>query len=346
VTSRLAWYREQGCEHPDRSASISVFREIDVIVSAILMDRKSELLSQLDGVLHTVLQKKHIDASADLFALSVFCAFRKLALNEVYLEITDRNPLPNPQSDQAACFAEMFALGSGCEAYFDMTPTASGKILAERLHSYYKANQPPQRDDASTELPTAYSSKLIDLDPKNGQQQVPIYYKITFMGIFAIPAFIDIVMLTTVGRGLYVTAYMSDIEKSMATTALMVSLFLCGATGTWISSGGAYYLYSMAFSAMNMFVLSRFIAGLAVCLSGGVLALIIIGLIKGFFAGLIFMIYFLLLNTYFTLLATLSIYQFPGFMFQSVSKSPRLFGLFLFFFTFLIPFFQLNIVTE
>jgi hypothetical protein len=121
------------------------------------------------------------------------------------------------------------------------------------------------------------------------------------------------------GRGLYLTTYMSEIEKSMATTALMTSLFLCGAIGTWVSSGGSYYLHSMTFSAMNMFVLTRFIAGLSICLAGGSFALVIIGVTKGFYAGFIFMIYFFILNTYLTLLATLSIYQFPGFNFQSVS---------------------------
>jgi hypothetical protein len=75
----------------------------------------------------------------------------------------------------------------------------------------------------------------------------------------------------------------------------------------------------MTFSAMNMFVLTRFIAGLSIWVAGGSLALVIIGVTKGFYAGFIFMIYFLILNTYLTLLATLSIYQFPGFNFQSVS---------------------------
>lgn len=319
VESRLNWYRDHNCECPESEAATKLFKEMEPRVSAILMGRQAEFITQLEIVFQAVLQKNKINASADIFALSIFCAFRKLAINEVFMEILDRNPLPNPQSDQAACFAEMFALGSGCEAYLDMTPTAVGKILSERMDSYYKLNQPPQRDDATTEQPTAYAAKNIDLDPKYGE--VPMmawYHRITFLGIFAIPAFIDIMLLTTLGRGLYLTTFMSQIEKQYATTALMVALFLCGATGTWIGTGGSYYLYSMTFPAMNMFVLTRFIAGFAICFLTGIVALIIIGITTGFYAGFVFFAYYLLLNTYLTLLATLAAYQFPGFVFQSV----------------------------
>jgi hypothetical protein len=203
-----------------------------------------------------------------------------------------------------------------------MAPSVLGKILSERYRSYCKVNQPPLRDDNATELPTAYSSSQIDLNPDAGRQAIPMHYQITFLGIFAIPAFIDILLLTTIGRGLYVSAYMSQVEKTMATTALMVSLFLCGAIGTWISSGASHYLHSMAFSALNMFVLTRFIAGTAVCLASGILAFIVISAVKGFYAGLIFFLYFFILSAYLSTLAALAIYQLPGFMFQSVSAIP------------------------
>jgi glycosyltransferase involved in cell wall biosynthesis len=173
------------------------------------------------------------------------------------------------------------------------------------------------RDDNATELPTTYASKLVDLDPDAGPEKLPTYYQITFLGIFAVPALIDILLLTTIGRGLYLTAFMSEDEKHMATTALMLALLLCGAIGTWIGSGGSYYLHSMAFPAMNMFVLTRFIAGIAVCLASGAVALIIIALVKGAYAGIIFLLYFVILTTYFSMLAALAIYQLPGFMFQS-----------------------------
>lgn len=319
ITSRIAWFQEQGCWCPDTSVAISLFMEIDARLPEVLMSGQNQLLSQLEVVMHSVLQKNQIDASADIFALSVFCAFRRVALNEIYLEVLDRNPLPNGDPVQASCFAEMYALGARCDSFFDMTPKLLGKIISDRYRAYYKKYQPPPREEVFTELPTAYSSLDIDLDPKGGQEDPPWYYQVTFLGIFAIPALLDISMLTTVGRGLYLTTFMSDTNKTLATTALMIALLVCGGFGSWISSGGSYYVYAMAFPAMNMFILVRFIAGLAVVLVGGILAMVGIGVVKGFSAGVVFLFYFFMLSTYLMALAALSIYQLPGFHFQSVS---------------------------
>ncbi|GAB1207399.1 hypothetical protein APSETT445_006115 [Aspergillus pseudonomiae] len=317
VHSRLAWYREQGCWCPDSTVAVALFKEVDARLPAILINGELQILTQLATVAHTVLRTDQIDAAADLFALSVFCAFRKLALNEVYLEVLDRNPLPNNDMLQASCFAEMYAVGARCDMYFDMAPILLGKILATRYRAYYDVHQPPRRDDMFTELPTAYSSMDIDLDPKGEQERPSVFYQFTFLGIFAVPALIDIVMLTTVGRGLYLTTFMSNIDKSLATLALMIALILCGGFGGWISSGGNYYLNAMAFPAMSMFVLTRFVAGLAVAFVGGIFAMIGIGVISGFEHGVVFFLYFVMLSTFLMTLSALSVYQIPGFQFQS-----------------------------
>ncbi|KAE8341479.1 hypothetical protein BDV24DRAFT_163318 [Aspergillus arachidicola] len=317
VSSRLAWYREQGCWCPDPTLAVALFKEVDARLPAILIDGELQLLIQLATVAYTVLQTDQIDAAADLFALSVFCAFRKLALNEVYLEVLDRNPLPNNDMLQASCFAEMYAVGARCDMYFDMAPILLGKIIASRYREYYNVHQPPRRDDMFMELPTAYASMDIDLDPKGEQERPSVFYQFTFLGIFAVPALIDIIMLTTVGRGLYLTTFMSNIDKSLATLALMIALILCGGFGGWISSGGNYYLNAMAFPAMSMFVLTRFVAGLAVAFVGGIFAMIGIGVISGFEHGVVFFLYFLMLSTFLMTLSALSVYQIPGFQFQS-----------------------------
>jgi hypothetical protein len=321
VKSRLAWLRERGCWHPDLSAAISLFVEVDIRLKDMLMNGQSELLAQLSVVIQTVMQKNQVDAGADIFALSVFCAFRKLALDEIYLEVLDRNPLPNHATDQAGCFAENFALGSRCDSFFDMTPKSLGRIISERYRAYYMKHQPPPREEGFTELPTAYAAMQIDLDPQDGQESVPMYYQITFLGIFALPALCDIMLLTTIGRGLYLTTFMSSTEKTMATTALMLALLVCGAAGSWISSGGSYYFYANAFPAMNMFVLTRFVAGIAIALVGGLGGMVGIMVLKGITSGLVFFFYFAMLTTYLLTLSVLSIYQLPGSRFQSVSKS-------------------------
>ncbi|KAK3719243.1 hypothetical protein LTR37_004462 [Vermiconidia calcicola] len=319
IEARLAWLREQGAEVPTAEAALSIFQDFDTRLPVILMNNEVNHLDQIAAALGRVLQKGGIDSKVDIFALSVFSAFRKLAVDETYLEILDRNPMPNSHPDQAACFAEMFALGAQCEAYLDMTPEAVGRVLAVRYWDYYRKNQPPHRDDKSAELPTAYASMNTDEDPfaATEAEGLPLHYRLTFLGIFAVPALVDILLLTLVGRGLYLSTFMAEVEKSMATAGLMIGLLLVGGIGTWVGHGGSYYLHCMTFPAMNMFVLTRLIAGLAICLIVGVGAFIVLGCIKGFYAGFIFLFYFSVLSSYLTLLATLAVYQFPGFMFRS-----------------------------
>ncbi|KAJ5908940.1 hypothetical protein N7495_001622 [Penicillium taxi] len=317
VASRLAWYREQGCWAPEASGATALFLEIDSRLPEILKAGDSKTLEQIADVIQTVIQKNFIDAGVDFFTFAVFCAFRRIALDEVYLEVLDRNPLPNNHDVQASCFAEMFALGARCDMFFDMKPKLLGKIIAARYRKYYHIHPPPRRSEVFTEIPTAYASMDLDLDPEGDKIETPFYYRITFLGIFALPALIDIMMLTTVGRGLYLTTFMSDIDKTLATTALMIALLVCGGFGSWISSGGSYYLYAMAFPAMSMFIMTRFIAGVAVAFVAGIIAMIGIGCVKGFAAGVLFFLYFFFLSSYLMLLSVLAIYQMPGFDFQS-----------------------------
>jgi amino acid transporter len=113
---------------------------------------------------------------------------------------------------------------------------------------------------------------------------------------------------------------MEDTDQTAATAALMVALLLGGAFGTWISSGGSYYFYSMAFPATSMFVMTRFIAGLAVVLLVGIVTMIGIGIAQSFRSGVIFLVYLFLLTAYLMVLSILSIYQMPGHQFQSVRE--------------------------
>src|SRR5262249_27101335 len=187
----------------------------DARLYSVLMNCESDTLAQLGVVIQTIIQRNKIDAGVDIFALSVFSAFRKLALEEVYLEVLDRNPYPNHSTDQAGCFAENFALGSRCDSFFDMTPRVLGRIISDKYRAYYMKYQPPAREEGFTELPTAYAAMQVDLDPEDGEESLPLYYHFTYFGIFAVPALIDVMLLTTTGRGLYLTTFMSSTEKTM-----------------------------------------------------------------------------------------------------------------------------------
>lgn len=109
-------------------------------------------------------------------------------------------------------------------------------------------------------------------------------------------------------------------QRYYATLALMCSLLLSGAIGTWISIGGTYYLISMAFSAANMFVLTRLVGGLAFTLAGCLLGFIVISAVAGPGLGAVFVFYLFGLTTYLTVLAVLSTYQVPGSSFLNGRK--------------------------
>ncbi|KAF2029230.1 glycosyl transferase [Setomelanomma holmii] len=317
VNSRLKWHRECGWVYPNPHRAVELFTEVNDRLYQVLMEGESEVYERLGTSLQAIMQKDQVDAGADLFALAVFCAFRKFSIDEIYLEVLDRNAFPNHSTDQAGVFAENFAVGSRCDSFFDFSPRVLGTILADRYREYYMRHQPPDREDGYTELPTAYAAMQVDSDTDFGKEKVSNIYKVTFLGIFAVPALIDIGLLTTIGRGLYLTTFMTSNQKTFATTALMLALLVCGSIGSWISSGGCYYIYASAFPAMNMFVMTRFVAGVAVVLFGSVVSFIVIAATYTAGDAAIFVFYFAMLATYLLALSALSIYQIPGTEFQS-----------------------------
>jgi hypothetical protein len=270
--------------------------------------------------LETLLGQSEIDAIGDVIALAVFCTMRKIACEEIYIEVTDRNPLFNDQSDQAAAFAELFALGSRCESYFDMSPSQFGEVLSAKYRRHYgeSAHQPPLIEDSSSAFASAYAEAQIDVDPNHKDSGMPKYQHFTFLSVFAIPALIDILMLTTTGHGLYLSAKMTYQEQHSATLGLMISLLISGAVGTWITCGGTYYLASMAFSAMNYFVVTRLLGGFVFILIVATVGFIAFAFLSNISAAIVFALYLINLSCYLCLLAALANYQFAGSAFQSV----------------------------
>ncbi|KAJ6032272.1 Glycosyl transferase family 1 [Penicillium herquei] len=321
VRNRINWYEEQQCQHPTFDTSLALFNEIDRIFNQILRDGREDDLASISEGLSQLIQDSKIDAYTDMAALALICAARKSAFDEIYTEVTDRNPLFNNQSDQAAAFAESFALGSRCEAYFGVSPSVFGKLLSDRFRAYYSVHQPPSWVNGAPELATAYAGAQIDLDPDEKAKPMRPYQRFTFMSVFAIPALIDVLLISFIGRGLYLSAYMTIEQQDSATLALMISLLLSGAIGTWISIGGHYYLISMAFAAANMFVLIRLIAGIAITLAGGLIGFIAISIVSSPRAGIVFYLYLVSLTIYFCTFAALATFSYPGSAFLSGRKA-------------------------
>jgi glycosyltransferase involved in cell wall biosynthesis len=317
LMARFDQYEKQAIAHPDMLDAARFFVRLQQWFLSSLRRRKDADIKAFTTALHTILKADRIDARADILGLATFCAARKAAFDEVYLEVTDRNPLLNDQSDQAAVFAESFALGSRCEVYFDVSPNTFGRLLSDRFRTVYKEKQPPKWNNGAPEFATAYGGAGIDVDPDGQPKPLPQFQRFGFLSVFAVPALVDIALLSTIGRGLYLSAGMTANELQSATNALMISLLLAGATGTWIAVGGSYYLVSMAFSAMNVFVLTRLIAGMAFTVAGALLGFVIITGVQGPGPAVVFFLYLIAFTGYLTLFAAIASFQMPGSSFLS-----------------------------
>ncbi|CAN9375743.1 unnamed protein product [Alternaria alternata] len=322
VNAKLKWYRLSRLPTLDRRDALYLFREVADVLDSILWSRDYEKLDIITSAIVNITSRGDLDSAADFVLFCIFCAARKAGFEELYIEVSDRNPLFNQYSDQSAAFAELFALGSRCEAYFDIKPSDIGIMLSQKHRNYYnqEEHQPPMWLFNAPSFASAYAAAQTDIDPEQKPSVMPAYRRFTFLSVFAIPALVDIVLLSTTGHGLYLSIRMEEEQRYYATLALMCSLLLSGAIGTWISIGGTYYLISMAFSAANMFVLTRLVGGLAFTLAGCLLGFIVISAAVGPGLGAVFVFYLFGLTTYLTVLAVLSTYQVPGSSFLNGRK--------------------------
>ncbi|EDO01996.1 hypothetical protein SS1G_04472 [Sclerotinia sclerotiorum 1980 UF-70] len=318
IALRTKWHEDNNSQHPSEENSLDVFQQINDSITIVLKERKLDTLQVVTKTLIEILEAEKIDARTDVICLALFSAFRKHAFEEAYVEVTDRNTLFNDQSDQAAAFAELFATGARCESYFDMTPSAFGKLLSDRYRAchHQPGREPPIWSDDDPSTPSAYAAAKIDIGDFKSKPLSGVM-RFTFLSVFAIPALVDILLLTSTGKGLYLSGHMSDTAQHSATMALMISLLISCVCGTWITCGGAYYLISMAFSAMNMFVATRLVGGFAFSLVVGLIGFIALGFKDGIVAGVVFFLYLIAMSTYLSLLATLANFSYPGTTFQS-----------------------------
>ncbi|KAF2127910.1 glycosyltransferase family 4 protein [Dothidotthia symphoricarpi CBS 119687] len=314
VKSRLEWYTLHRLETFSQHKAIELFRHIDITFRQLLMRRDRHQLDKITFMIEDLTSKPKIGSTADYILFCIFCAAKKAAFEEIYIEVSDRNKLFNQYSDQSAAFAELFALGSQCEAYFDISPSEMGIILSKKHRDHYNRveHQPPMQVPKAPIYAPIHTVVQSDIDLDHKSCTVPGYRRFTFLSIFAIPVLIDILLMSTTGHGLFLSAYMTRQQQKYGSIAFLCSLLLSGAIGTWVSIGGTYYLVSSAFSAANMFVLTRLVGGLAFTFAGAVIGFVAISTVESAEAGAVFFFYLFGLTAYFSTLAVLTTYRVPG----------------------------------
>jgi hypothetical protein len=266
LQQRLEEYTRKGARKlPLIENLIILFDSIsEVMADALYQGNRHVLHSFMNALLAVFnprwdwISPESVDYVTDLFALMVYCALRKAAFEDVYLETTDRCPFFINQPDQAAVFAELWVLGSQCDNYFGILPRALGQIIFDRYRKSLRDEPPPANAWNGTNIFTAYSitpTAKSNLSPQSSYHEYDSEFwarkaylkfknsvlELGALSIFCMPAIVDVCLLTFVGRGFFLTAFMRDEERLMATYALLASLLISAGVTGWVGSVGGYY---------------------------------------------------------------------------------------------------------
>lgn len=265
----------------------------------------------------------YVDVNADLFALTFFSILRMAAFEEVYIESTDRCPIFLACPDQAAVFSELWVLGSQCEIFFGLMPSDLGEIIYKQYKDFLAERPPVASDRENNEIMTMYScseAPLPSKDTKNSdgpdakilkrQELIGSWNKrfteFGAMSIFCLPAIMDVLLLTFVGRGMFMTAYMDHYHLQAAGYALLISLLLTAGVTGWVGSTGSYYLAHYAYSNMMYFHVQRLSGGFVLMLIVGVCGLVGFALERSVAVGFVFLAFLIIITTYLNLLGVMA----------------------------------------
>lgn len=271
LAGRLSRYAVQGAGAlPSVNNLTNLYYAIEAIIDDALLQGDRETLARLtlavsNGYRSGTTEVRYIDIDTDLVMLMFFCALRKAALEDVYMEATDHCPMFS-QPDQAAVFSELWVLGSQCEQYFRMKPRALGKIIYDRNREFLKGLPPAVLTNAPGHTPKSWGLMSMYAKPEPAKtggmdtanegtstsrlRRVVKSFSASILGfgalsIFCLPAVVDLVLLTFLGRGLFMTAYMGEEQLTACCYGLLVSLLISAGVTGWVGSVGNYYLFNV-----------------------------------------------------------------------------------------------------
>ncbi|OAA44132.1 Glycosyl transferase, family 1 [Metarhizium rileyi] len=263
---------------------------------------------------------EYIDVNADLFALMFFTVLRKEAFEEVYIESTDRCPI-FLCADQAAVFSELWVLGSQCEIFLGLLPRDLGDIIYDRYQGFLSTRPPVAADRTGNEIMTMYST--LEAGPAASSStstdknaELSTYGKLQLwkkraaavgaVSIFSLPAIVDVLLLTFLGRGLFMTAFMDPEHLEAAAYALLISLLLTAGVTGWVGSTGSYYLNHYAYDNMTHFHVQRLSGGFMLTLLVAICGLVGFSIARSITTGLVFVAFVIVVTTYLNLLGVMA----------------------------------------
>ncbi|KAL6866269.1 hypothetical protein ACO1O0_002376 [Amphichorda felina] len=328
---RLAYFVRQGAMAlPTVNNLVALYDSVSVIVEdALFFGDRESLNTMTDALLESwdpdADSKYYVDVNADLFAFVFLNVLRRVAFEEVYIEATDRCPFFLSQPDQAAVFSELWVLGSQCEIYFGILPRGLGQIVYNRYKAFLEKNPPGPGARKGNEIMSMYANietepspagSSEDQDDKSPERTATSHEKLEMwkkrftelsaMSIFCLPAIVDILLLSFLGRGVFMTAFMDTEHLQAAGLALLISLLLTAGVTGWVGSIGNYYLVNYAYDNMIHFHIQRLSGGFILTLIVAVCGLIGFSVEYSVPVGLVFVAYMILMATYFNLLGVMA----------------------------------------
>jgi hypothetical protein len=294
IEMRLEQFAKQGADElPELAKVVELSELLERKMQDALFTGDRSTLNQLSTPLvdayNAIGTIRPAGSRLDIYGLIYFCILRKFAYEDVYLETTDRCPLFLQQHDQAGVFSELWVLGSQCEIYFGIQPRALGEITYDKYHDYLISNPPPTESWDGKDVFTAYantearikleghealtgSGSPTDLpgkgpgfkldEPDSTKRLTEAASTFGALSIFCFPAVIDVVLLSFLGRGFYLTAFMDYRVVTMAGYAILTALLMTGGITGWVGSTGGFYLFNVSQYKFDCFMLITKISSL------------------------------------------------------------------------------------
>ncbi|KAK0615095.1 hypothetical protein B0T17DRAFT_657349 [Bombardia bombarda] len=328
IERRLGYFVRLGATQvPSVDNLLQLYEQINSIINNALFYGDVDTLNAISNPLLHAYDPENawtdcnfVDINTDLTALMFFCALRQAALENVYIEATDHCPFFSSQPDQAAVFSELWVLGSQCELYFGMAPRALGKIVHDRYRTFLQQHPPPLSSQIEKGLMSVYAKPEPEKGAPKKASEVAAprrktsrvedvqktFIKFGALSIFCLPAIVDIVLLTFVGRGLFMTAFMGQDNLTAACLALLLSLLLSAGVTGWVGSVGNYYLSHYAFNNMVYFHVQRLSGGFVLSLLVGIVGVIVYSIQISVGPAFVFLAYVALLSTYLNVLGIMA----------------------------------------
>lgn len=222
---------------------VRMHREIERIISRALKDNDERKILLLTGSLCRAIEAPNqgISLTTDLLTLMVVCAFCKLASEEIHIEVSDRSPIYQFQSDQPGVFAEMWVTGSRCVEYLDMTANELGALLQGKRRAdlqalapsqswgnardTYQVVEPSRPEGLTSEQESHVADPVTNKHWKSSRMQ-----KFSYFTIIALMGVTDLVLIVSTGTG--ITHSLNADSTSMRYIELSILSSVCFSSGT------------------------------------------------------------------------------------------------------------------